>query len=171
MNTQNASTAVIAILVVAWIFYRQLSERPVKDNPLKLPIILGIIGVVQAANYLDTVHSVPVDEVVAVIAGFCFAALIAIPRAHSMRIYRNTAGVLVRKGNVLTLLLWVVAIAAHIGIGVLVPAVFGHGLGHAFSGLDAATIVVYLAISLGVQGMITQSKVLRHHATERSMIY
>lgn len=162
MNIHSLGTIVIALVVIGLILYRQTRERPVKDNPFKLPLILGIVGVVQTVNYVGSVHTVPVGEVVAVLIGFAVAAALAVPRAHSMEVYRNREGVLVRKGGVLTMVLWVVAIGAHIAISVLVPAIFGDGLGHGFGGLDGVTLTIYLAISLGVQGLVTQGKAVDH---------
>ena len=170
MNTQNLGTLLIGIVVIGYILYRQTQERPVKANPIMLPLILTAIGVAQTANYLNSVHHVPIGQIAAVLLGFGAAALIAVPRAHSTKVYRNSAGVMVRRGGPLTMALWVVAIAAHIGISLLVPALFGEGLGHGLDGLDGVTLTIYLAISLGVQGMITQGKAARHQRGEHSLV-
>lgn len=164
-----ASTALIAVLVFVLILYRQTRERPLKDNLFKLPLIIGIIGVFETVQYLGGGHHVTVGAVVAVLVGFVVAAILAVPRAHSMQVYRNPAGVMVRKGGALTVVLWVVAIAAHVGISLVVPAFFGDGLQHGMSGLDGASIMIYLAISLGVQALVTSGKVADHHRTHSAM--
>ncbi|GAB38331.1 hypothetical protein GOSPT_043_00010, partial [Gordonia sputi NBRC 100414] len=94
-----ASTAVITVLVVGLILYRQTREQPIKDNLFKLPLIIGVIGVFETAQYLGGGHHVTVGATVAVLVGFVVAAVLAVPRAHSMQVYRNPAGVMVRKGG------------------------------------------------------------------------
>lgn len=160
-----ASTAAITVLVVVFILYRQTREQPLKDNLFKLPLIIGIIGVFETAQYLGGGHHVTVGATVAVLVGFVVAAILAVPRAHSMQVYRNPAGVMVRKGGALTIVLWVVAIAAHVAISLVVPAFFGDGIQHGMGGLDGASIMIYLAISLGAQAVVTSGKVAEHHRT------
>ena len=62
-----ASTAVITALVVVFILYRQTREQPLKDNLFKLPLIIGIIGVFETAQYLGGGHHVTVGATVAVL--------------------------------------------------------------------------------------------------------
>jgi hypothetical protein len=54
--------------------------------------------------------------------------------------------------------LWIVALAAYLGYDALVA----HG--HAERGLGAATVVLYLASSLGIQRVIVQSRAHRLQA-------
>ncbi|MGC5247130.1 hypothetical protein ACPXB3_09440 [Gordonia sp. DT219] len=164
MTQNTVFYALVALLVLAYILYRQLAERPIKDNPLKLPAILAVVGLIETMNYLRGPHHVEVGEVVAMFLGFAVAALIAVPRAHTMHIYRNTAGVLVRRGNAVTISLWILAIAAHIVIALLVPELFDgrHG---SLGGLESASILLFLGISLGVQALITRDRAGRAAAT------
>ena len=39
MSTNTALPIVVGVIVLGYIFYRQLTERPIKDNPLKLPAV------------------------------------------------------------------------------------------------------------------------------------
>lgn len=83
----------------------------------------------------------------------------------------NTSGIMVRKGTAVTVVLWFAAIAAHVALSIGVPVVFGEGVGHGLSGLDGATLLIYLAVSLGVQGLIAKSRVAaadRSGSTHRS---
>ena len=41
----------VCLVVLAFILYRQLQARPVRDN-MRLPLIIAIIGVVQLVQYL-----------------------------------------------------------------------------------------------------------------------
>jgi hypothetical protein len=59
------------------------------------------------------------------------------------------------KGNWLTASLWVAARAAHLGYDALVA----HG--HGDSNVGAATVILYLAVSLGIQRVIVQQRANR----------
>lgn len=59
------------------------------------------------------------------------------------------------KGNWLTAALWVVALASHLGYDALVA----HS--HGDSNVGAATVVLYLAVSLGIQRVIVQLRANR----------
>ncbi|RPA59014.1 hypothetical protein EF294_14400 [Gordonia oryzae] len=168
MTTNTALPIAIGVIVLGYIFYRQLIERPIKDNPLKLPAILLVIGVISTVNYLQHVSQVAVGEVVSTLLGFVVAALIAVPRGYTMHIYRNAAGVMVRRGNAVTIVLWFVAIGAHLAIAVFGPTAFGEPRG-SLGGLESATILVFLGISLGVQGLVARKRVLAHGRTAHSL--
>jgi hypothetical protein len=60
------------------------------------------------------------------------------------------------KGNWLTAALWIIAIAVHLGYDALVS--HGHGIN---GGVGAATVVLYLAVSLGVQRLVAQYRATR----------
>ena len=168
MNAHLAQTVAIVVIVVGWILYQQLRERAVKDAPLRLPLILAVIGVIETLQYLSHHSHVAVGEIVGVLVGFVVAALLAAPRAHSMSVYRNASGTLVRRGGALTVVLWVVAIAAHVGIGMVTSYAVTGNLSHALSGLDGASTLVYLAITLGVQAAIIEKKAAPHRAAVRT---
>ncbi|MFT4044529.1 MAG: hypothetical protein QM673_15335 [Gordonia sp. (in: high G+C Gram-positive bacteria)] len=160
------ATALFAVAVLGWIVYRQITERPVKDNPMKIVVILGVIGLVTTADYLTSAPHIAVGSVVAVLLGFVVAAGIAVPRAHSVRLRRTAEGVMVRKGGALTVVLWIAAIAAHVAISMCVPLLFGEAMPHGMDGLDNATLLLYLAISLGVQGLM-----MARRASERQPVH
>src|ERR1700689_3874183 len=42
---------VVGILVLAFVIYRQLIARPVRDN-FRLPLLLGIIGLIELIDFL-----------------------------------------------------------------------------------------------------------------------
>ena len=163
MNSNIASALIIGVVAVAFILYRQLRERPVRENPAKLVVILAAIGAAQTASYLSVHRVVPVGEVVAVVVGFDVAALVATPQARSMRVYRRASdGVMVRSGTPVTAAWWIVAISAHAAIGSLIPLVVDGRAGSPFGGLEQPTLLIYLAVTLGVQGFITAARARRH---------
>jgi hypothetical protein len=76
-------------------------------------------------------------------------------RARTVRLWSQD-GQTWSKGNWLTGLLWVVALAAHLGYDALVE--HGHQSG---GGVGTATVVLYLAVSLGVQRLVAQFRASR----------
>lgn len=162
----NTATVVLEVLLVlGFIFYRQLRVQRVKDNLLKLPLILGAIGVVNAANFLQD-HRVSAGDVAGVVAGLVVAALVAWPRAQSMRVWREADGTWMRRGTPVTIGWWLIALAGHAVTAFAGPLVFGE-TPHGFSGFDSATIMVYLGVSLGVQGWFLEQRLQRAGRTRR----
>ncbi|WP_040509847.1 hypothetical protein [Gordonia soli] len=154
------NTPLIVILVVVaivFLLYRQTRERPVSRSTVTVPVVLGAVGIYQTVDYLQNHHHT-VGDIVAVLVGFVVAAAIAVPRAHQVKIYRDAAGVVVSRGGPATIALWVVAIVAHAAISLGVPMAFGEPMARGLSGLDGASILVYLAITIGVQGAIISAR-------------
>jgi hypothetical protein len=83
------------------------------------------------------------------------AAVFGVLRAATVRIWSQDGQVWI-KGNWLTGLLWIVALGAHLGYDALVA--HGHGSN---GGVGAATVVLYLAVSLGVQRLVAQFRASR----------
>jgi len=83
------------------------------------------------------------------------AAVFGVLRAGTVRIWSQD-GQVWSKGNWLTAGLWIVAIAVHLGYDALVAR--GHGTG---GDVGTATIVLYLAVSLGVQRLVSQYRASR----------
>ena len=93
----------------------------------------------------------------AAIGSLVLAAIFGALRAATVRIWLPD-GQPWSRGSWLTALLWVLALAARLGYDALVA----HG--HAERGLGAATVVLYLAVSLGIQRLIVQSRAHRLQA-------
>ncbi|MDF0529181.1 hypothetical protein P0W64_01090 [Tsukamurella sp. 8F] len=153
------TTALVALAVVCFVLYRQTRPRPIGDDLLKLPIVLGAIGVVQILEYLGHGGAPSVGEVCAAVLGLAVALALAYPRAASLRVYRTPDGTLMRRGTAATVALWLIAIGAHIAIDAVVPLAFGdHGRG----GLAGVTLMLYLAIALGAQAVFLRRRVAAH---------
>ena len=61
------------------------------------------------------------------------------------------------RGSWVTASLWIVALAAHLGYDALVA-------GHRTDGVGGATIVLYLAVSLGIQRLVVHQRAQRLRA-------
>jgi len=146
----------IGLAVLVLILYRQLQARPVRDN-MRLPLILGIIGVIQLAQFLQ--HRSHGGEVFAALAGsLVVAAIFGAIRAASVRVWVE-GGQGWRQGNWLTALLWIVSLAVHLGYDYLVD---GRG---AQAGLGSASLLLYFAVTFTIQRLILQARAQRMAGT------
>ena len=72
-----------------------------------------------------------------------------------MIVWRGADGVAWRRGTVVTAALWIASLAAHLGIDIAVDrTTTAHALG-------TATILLYLAVTLGVQREIVRARAIR----------
>jgi UDP-N-acetylmuramyl pentapeptide phosphotransferase/UDP-N-acetylglucosamine-1-phosphate transferase len=148
-----AGEIVLGVVVLGLLIYRQLRSRPVNSSGLRLAAVLGVIGLIEAYQFLDKHHSGAVTYA-ALGGSLLLAAVFAALRAATVRVWLQ-GNQPWTKGNWLTAVLWVLALAAHLGYDALVTP--GRGSG----GLGAATVVLYLAVSLGIQRVITQQRANR----------
>jgi hypothetical protein len=164
----TAMNIVIEIVVLGWLLARQLAAQPLSGG-YRLPLILMIVGVFELGAFLlggqqlaqvlkgqrslATIHHGP--AVVAALAGsLVIAAVSAAVRAPTFRLWWRD-GQWWRKGTGVTLVLWVVSLAAHLAYDDLISR------SQALNGLGNATILLYFAISLGIQRMLLTVRAAR----------
>jgi hypothetical protein len=144
---------VLGVAVLVLLIYRQLSPRQVNSSALRLIAILVIIGLLQTYQFLSKGHSHPLTF--AALAGsLVLAAIFGALRAGTTRIWLQD-GQAWFQGNWLTAALWIASLAAHLGYDFLVV----HGPGA--RGLGTATIVLYLAVTLGFQRVLVLRRAQR----------
>lgn len=142
---------VIGILVLGLVIYRQLRVRPVRAN-LRLMVILGVIGVIETAQYLQGVHHNTGTIAVELIGSLLLALVFGLVRAMTVRLsFRD--GQWWAQGTWLTIVLWVAAVGAHLGYDYLVG-----GSGSKGADFGNATILLYLAVTFGVQRLVVQAR-------------
>jgi hypothetical protein len=74
MNVQNIVTAVIAVALIGWVIYRQLTWQVVTPARMwRMPLILGVIGVIELSQ-IKGVTTVSATDV-AILAGELVLAL------------------------------------------------------------------------------------------------
>jgi hypothetical protein len=102
---------------------------------------------------LTTIHDGS-TVVAAVIGSLVIAALCAAARAPAFRLWWQD-GQYLRKGIAVTLVLWIASLAAHL--------VYDDLISHssALNGLGNATILLYFAVSLGIQRMFLAARASR----------
>jgi hypothetical protein len=148
-----AVEVVIGVAVLALLMFRQLQTRPVRDSGVRIMLILGVIGIVETVQYLDKHHGGPTIYA-AILGSLVLAGIFGVLRALTTRVWQQD-GQVWRKGNWVSASLWVVAVAAHLGYDALLL----HGKGD--SDLGNVTLLLYLAISLGVQRILVAQRATR----------
>ena len=152
MSSQTTPNLVIGVAVLALLIYRQLRARPVRGNQ-RLVLVLVVIGLIEAVQYMQKLHSVSV-AIVALAGSLVLAAVFGAARAATVRLWLQD-GQPWAQGNLLTAALWVLALAAHLGYDYLV------GQHKDIGGIGTATVILYLAVSLGVQRLIVTLRAQR----------
>lgn len=161
MSGANITSLVIGVAVLLLLLSRQLTVRRLKEN-YRLSLILAIIGIVEFVNFLNG-H--PTDKggiAVAVIGSLVIALVAGAVRSLTVQVWRDPGGQLLRKGTWVTLVLWIVSLAAHLGYDDLVA---GHITGKNGGNVGDATILLYLVVTLTVQQFVLLRRVARQEAT------
>src|SRR6516162_6672034 len=144
---------ILGVAVLALLIYRQLSARQVNASALRLIAVLVIIGLFQTYQFLSKGHDHPLTW--AALAGsLVLAAVFGALRAGTVRIWLQD-GQAWSKGNWLTATLWIASLVAHLAYDVLIVP------GPGARGLGTATIILYLAITLGFQRVLVLRRASR----------
>jgi hypothetical protein len=159
---------VIDVVVLVWFVSRQLKTRRLKES-FTVPLILAVYGLLefgayvlgggqQLASFLKGQHHGPIPHettVLAALAGsLVLAAVTAALRAPAVQLWWQD-GQIWRKGNFLTLILWIVSLGVHLGYDFIITR------GKGESGLGDATILLYFAASLSVQRLFLNARARR----------
>jgi hypothetical protein len=144
-------TIALDVLIAFYVLSRQLRIRLVpRVLSLRLPIVLGIIGLIDLLGYTDN-HHVTGGDWAWVLATLAVGALaLGAIRAFTVRVWTSNDWV-VRQGTRLTMGLWVLSLALH----------FVSDVGAAHSGagnFEAASFLLYLAITYGVQNYVVHRR-------------
>ena len=103
MSQQILANIVIGIAVLGLVIYRQLRTRRIDHSrALRLPMILCLIGLVETIAYVAQGGTVGTGHLVAAVVGLVVAALLAYPRAMSMRMWVDETGQHWMRGTWLT---------------------------------------------------------------------
>ncbi len=143
---------IIGVAVLAMLIYRQLRTRPVNASGLRLTAVIGVIGLIEAYQFAETHHPGAVTYA-ALLGSLVLAAAFGVLRAATVRIWLQD-GQPWSRGSWVTASLWIVALAAHLGYDALVA-------GHGTANVGDATIVLYLAVSLGIQRLVVHQRAQR----------
>jgi hypothetical protein len=147
-------TIALDVLVAVYVLRRQRRIRPVpRVLNLRLPVILGVIGLIDVLSYTDSHKHITSSDYLWVVATLVVGALVlGAIRAFTVRIWTSNSWV-VRQGSWLTMGLWILSLALH----------FFGGLGaqHAGAGnLEAASFLLYLGVTYGIQNYVVHRRAL-----------
>jgi len=143
----------VGIAVLGLLIFRNLRAQPVRQVNQRLFLILGVIGVIEAYQYLAK-HHVDTTVIAALAGSLVLAGAFGVGRALTVRVWMKD-GQPWSQGNVITAILWVVALAAHLGY----DALLDHHKD--LSGLGEATVLLYLVVSLIVQRVVVTTRAAR----------
>ncbi|KAA1395374.1 hypothetical protein [Aeromicrobium ginsengisoli] len=139
---------VVAAVVVVLILRRQVRLRRLRRWP-HLGMFLTALGVA-ASTILVVKHVTSLADDSLLVASAIATTALAVARGRIMRLGRDDAGQVVRQGGALTVVLWLAALAQHIGVDELLPP-----------GVGAATLSLFFGLSL-----VAQTLVLNHRARD-----
>lgn len=166
MDNSLLANAVIAVAVVGVLLFRQLTPRRVKtDGGGRLMLVLGVVGLLQLGQFVQNSGWIGTLGVGLLVVSLGLAAVLGTARAYSVRIWQDADGAWWRRGGPVTLVLWLVSIGSHFGIDALAVALAGPGVD--MQGLGNATLLLYLAISLGLQNFIVGHRVTEYDRGRR----
>ena len=143
----NVTEIVIGVAVVLLLLARQVQKRSVKEDSRPIIVlILAVVGLFEAGQFIKA-HPVGSQAVLLAVASLALAAVFGVIRAFTVRLWRED-GQLFRQGNALTIVLWLVSIGIHFGGDTLIDS--------SAKGLSTSTLLLYLAVTLGVQQVVVR---------------
>lgn len=149
----NAAGALLGLVGLAWILWRQTQVREVRsDRNPRVLLVLAAAGLWQVGSFLDE-HAVRPAAIALLAGSLVVSAAFGLLRGRVHPVWREADGRVLRRGNALTVALWIAAVAAHLGIDV-----YARHVDSAAAGLATASLVLYLVVSLGVQALVVRER-------------
>ena len=144
----SAANVLIALAVLALILSRQLRKRTVREaQPYRIVLILAVIGVIETTQFHRD-HAVSAGAWALLALSLVIGAGFGAWRGATVHVWREN-GVLLRQGNAVTVVLWIVGLALHLGVDLAIKHVDASA-----DGLGNSAVLLYLAITLGVQQLL-----------------
>lgn len=147
------ANVVLAVAAIAWAVTRQFMTAPVGAFRLRLFVVLGAVGLWQIARLVDA-GGLSMADGLALVASLAGAAGFGWLRGRAARVWVRD-GAAYRRGGWPVVALWAAGLAVHVGIDALASAADG---AHGLSPMGSASIMVYLAVTLGVQALVVSQR-------------
>jgi hypothetical protein len=145
MSNGEIVSIIIGVAVVVLLLARQMQVRPVRDqSSVRIALVLGVIGVIELTNAAHG-HKLGATTVAWLAAMIVVGAALGVVRAFTVKLWRVDEGLALRKGTLVTAVLWVVSLGAHFAMENRIDA------SAKISGFGASSLLLYLAITYGVQ--------------------
>ena len=149
MNPQYLLTVVPWIAVAILVIYRQFTAQPLRGRPLiVLPAILAVMGISNLAQQPTTAPA----TIAVLVVNVAIALTLGLWRGISIRVWRDTADTVLRQATLLTLALWLVALALR-----AITAIIGHASGSAGS-LSIGELPLFLGITFAAQNLVVWTR-------------
>jgi hypothetical protein len=144
------------VAVLAWVLYRQRRVRRVRLRFAgRVPVLLSVLGLFQFLHYTET-HSLGAKVSAIVIGSFVIgAAAFGAIRAYTVRLTVIQRGALSQQATWLTIGLWLVSVGVHFALSPIISGLHGP------IGVTGASVLLYLAISLGMQNTVVHHRAVR----------
>ncbi len=155
MSTGAITNVVIGVVIVVVLVARQMQTRPVRESSAtRIVAILGVIGVIEVVASTRG-HTVGEATVAWIVGSLIIGGALGVVRALTVKIWRVEDGSALRRGTVATAALWIVALGAHLAMEL------GIDNSTSVTGLGAATLLLYLAVTLGFQREVIRWRAAR----------
>lgn len=159
----NGDSIAISLVILALLVRRQLRVRPVRESTsfvlLGVLCVLGVAAFAVGVKSVTKYHPLSASTVVLICASFVLAAVFGVLRALTVRVWRDAAGVAMRQGTAVTMVLWAVSIAVHYGMDAWIDHSTKVGA------LGFSTVYLYLAVTFGVQSFVIRRRAAAMVAT------
>jgi hypothetical protein len=144
---------VIGGALLVWVLLRQVAVRPVpRVLRLQLPIIVGVIGLLELSSYAGSHHHIA-GSAWAWVLGTLVVGAIGLGYLRGLTVHVWSAGNWVlRQGTGLTMALWLLSLAVHFA-----GDIFG-AHAHDGTGLEGSSFLLYLGLTLGVQTAVVHRR-------------
>ncbi len=142
----SAFSVFVGAVLLILVLLRQVAVRPVpRVIRLGLPVVIGVIGLFELVGYTNGHHHIA-GSAWAWVLGTLLIGAVGLGILRGLTVHIWTAGNWVlRQGTAVTMVLWLISLAVHFA-----GDVFGSNA-QGGSGLEAASFLLYLGLTLGVQ--------------------
>jgi hypothetical protein len=138
----------LGIAIVFFVLLRQTRIRPVpRFFTARFPVVLGLLGLLDVFSYTRDHHHVTGADYLWVLGTLLVGAvLLGAVSGLTVRLWTSN-GWVVRQGTTATMVLWMASLALHFFVD--------GGGGHAgASGLEEASLLLYLGLTIGAQSYV-----------------
>lgn len=149
---------VVSALVFVWLLWRQMQTQPMRgDRARHWVILITGIGILGAAMtiYYGTQNKWSLSTAPLLILSLLIGMMFGAWRGSIVKIW-SRGGIPVRKGDMRTVLLWVIGLGVHYGLSIL-PSNHGSGVNQ----FAFASLLLYLSLSATTQRAVTLGRVFR----------
>lgn len=158
----------IGLAVLVWLIYRQVQRRPIgrrrgaggaSGRRTQIGAVIALVGVIEFLNFARH-HHLPASSYGILALSLLVGCGFGVARGFTVRLFVEN-GQLFRQGTVVTVVLWLVGVGLHLASDRAITHYGGP------AGAASASVLLYLALSLIVQGVVLRRRVRAFVAAHR----